>query len=108
MTIVSYDLPDDFALCDLDDINMLAQFGIERPSHVITRNRERTQSWARKIYETGRYAGAQWWSYYNPEWRSVAIWDLRDVSIAYYEPLDVKSSLVQNAAAAIIRQIDVR
>ncbi|MHB8147089.1 MAG: RES domain-containing protein, partial [Vulcanimicrobiaceae bacterium] len=71
------------------------------------RNRELTQSWARRVYESRNYAGVTWWSYYNPDWRSVAIWDLRNVNVGRrYEPLAATHQLVKNAAAAIVRQID--
>ncbi len=72
MTLGTYTLPDDVLLCDLDDVTMLAHLGIQRPSQVVTRNRTLTQQWSRRIFETGRYAGVQWWCYYDPAWRSIA------------------------------------
>ncbi len=41
---------------------------------VVTRDREVTQAWARAIFECGQFAGARWWSYYNPDWSIVGLW----------------------------------
>lgn len=107
MTLATYDVPDALAICDVDDINVLAQLGIGRPGRIITPDRKVTQVWARQIYETGRYTGVQWWCYYNPEWRSFALWDIGEVAVEpRLERLDAKHPTVNSAAAKIIRQID--
>jgi hypothetical protein len=107
MTIATYTIPDTAQLCDLDDITTLAKLGIHHPSRVITRDRSVTQAWAQRVYEQGAFAGVQWWCYYNPEWRSIALWDLRNLTVSdTYEPLHTAHPLVQRTATAITRQID--
>lgn len=60
-------------LLDLDDAVALSQRGI-RPTHVVVRNRPRTQQIAAAIFAEGRWSGIQWWSYHRPQWTAVALW----------------------------------
>lgn len=64
----------DGPVLDLDDPRALLERGL-RPSHVVTRDRETTQRWALDIFRERRFAGARWWSYYDPRWGSFGIWE---------------------------------
>jgi hypothetical protein len=106
MTLMTYEIPDDIALFELDNVDALKTIGIIKPSSVVTRVRTRTQAWARAIYELGGYAGATWWSYYYPDWTIIGLWDRTAVRVVGApEPLDVDSAIVKETAAAIVRQI---
>ncbi len=106
MTLATYELPDDVRIFDLDSVKALASLGIERPSEVVVRNRKGTQRWARRIFERGTYAGARWWSYYDPAWTSVGLWNSAGLcSTGSPEILDAGHRLIQEAARAIARQI---
>lgn len=72
--IASFDIPDDAAIRNLDDARTLLDEGL-RPSQVVTRSREVTQQWALRIHATHRYVGVKWWSYYDPTWSSIALWE---------------------------------
>jgi len=65
----------DPAILDLDDPRLLQDWSL-RPSTVVSRDRATTQQWARSIYDTGDYAGVSWWSFYEPRWASLGMWDV--------------------------------
>ena len=97
-------------VCDLDDSHRLVECGL-RPSRVITRDRTVTQEWARAIYERPgpggdrEFAGASWWSYYNPDWSSVGLWDV-DLKVEDVEVLSLESLVVQETAFEIARVVE--
>jgi hypothetical protein len=104
--IASYDAPDDLPVFDLNDIDALKFIGVTRPTDVVTRDRAKTQAWARTIFVGGAHAGASWWSYYQPDWPILGLWDRRLLQLA--EPpriITSSSAVVQEAAAVIVRQI---
>jgi hypothetical protein len=104
--LVTYELPDNVRVFDLNDVAALQGLGIARPTDVVTRNRSRTQSWARAIFERGGYAGASWWIYYEPDWTVVGLWDRSGVSVlGTPEILTVDHPAIRNAAGIIARQI---
>lgn len=104
--LATIDAPDDRALFELNDVDALRSIGIARPTDVVTRDREITQAWARTIFERGGFAGARWWSFYNPDWPIVGLWDHSRLTLAHPpEILAVGGPLVLEAAAAIVRQI---
>jgi len=103
--LLTYEIPNDIALFELDDVDALKSIGIKKPSSVVTRDRVKTQAWARTIFETGRYAGASWWSYYGPDWTVMGLWDRSGLRvIGAPETLTVASAVVKETAAAIVRQ----
>jgi hypothetical protein len=104
--LVSYELENGAAICDLDDAYALVELGL-RPSEVVTRNRIVTQAWALKLYETGSYVGVRWWSYYDPRWGSVGLWDSRRLTVADLVVLDdlAHPALVE-AATVLCRAIE--
>lgn len=71
--LVTFELTEDRALLNLDDPKALLERSL-RPSRVVTRDRRTTQAWAGEIFEEGAWAGVSWWSYYNPDWQSCALW----------------------------------
>ncbi len=105
-SLVTYSLPDDIRIFDLDDIDALRSVGIRRPSAVVTRDRVRTQAWARTIFESGQYAGASWWSYYSPDWIVMGLWNRAKLTMITPETLSPNSNPVREAAKTIVRQID--
>lgn len=103
--LATYEIADGRPVCDLDDAAELQAHGL-RPSRVVTRDRRVTQAWATNIYESRRFAGVSWWSYYEPDWRSIGIWDLGAVTIT--EPprlLRLGDAAVAEAARAICRRL---
>lgn len=103
--LASYELPDDVALRNLDDARTLLDEGL-RPSQVVTRNRDVTQGWALRIHARGGFAGVSWWSYYDANWQSIAIWESASLRLA--EPpraISVTDAAVESAAATIVRRI---
>jgi hypothetical protein len=103
--LVSYDLDNDTAVCDLDDADRLADLGL-RPSRVVTRDRNTTQAWARELFDTGEFAGVRWWSHYNPDWGSVALWDTAALNVANVSVLGADHPVFVAAAAEIVRVIE--
>ena len=106
LSLATYELPDDAPIIGLNSIDALAALGIERPSEIVTRNRKITQSWARTIFQSRRYIGTRWWSFYNPDWTSVGLWNvsgLRPIEVP--QALNSAHPLVRKAASEIVRQI---
>ncbi|MEO6834759.1 MAG: RES domain-containing protein [Candidatus Tumulicola sp.] len=102
--VTEYEL--DAAVFDLDDITSLIKLGITKPSTVVTRHRVVTQAWAKTIYLTGAYAGARWWSYYNPQWFSFGLWDINKLRhVGPPQTLSTTYPAVVAAARAIVRQL---
>jgi hypothetical protein len=92
-------------ILDLDDPFELQQLGL-RPSRVVSRDRASTQWWARDIYETHSVDGVSWWSYYDPDWTSIGLWDWSALKIdGDPEVLDLDHPAVMAAADTICRII---
>lgn len=102
--LVTYELPDDVPIFDLDDVRSLEQLGL-RPSEVVTRDRAVTQRWALAIYEQQRWAGVRWWSYYDPKWYSYALWDITGLvpRMDAIRPLTIDDPAVIEAAETLRR-----
>lgn len=100
--LVEYEV--DVSLCDLDDAARLVELGL-RPSDVVTDDRPVTQRWARRLYETGAFDGASWWSRRDPRWTSCGVWNFRDarvedVTVLYH----LDHPAVVEAAGVLLRQ----
>lgn len=104
--LATYELAEDPPVFVLDDIEALRSIGVQHPSAVVTRDRKTTQAWARTIYQQHAYAGACWWCYYEPSFRSYGLWDLRGLSLMT-DPsvITTSAACVRKAAATIVRQI---
>lgn len=106
LALGTYELGDDAPIFDLDSVEALASLGIKRPSEVVVRNRKITQRWARRLFERGTHVGARWWSYYDPAWTAVALWDIAGVGpVGMPELLNAEHPSVKKTAQAIARQI---
>ncbi len=104
--IASYDATANLRTFDLNDVDALRSIGVTRPTDVVTRDREKTQSWAAAIFALNRYAGAEWWSYYDPDWPVVGLWDRSHVTVAGTpQIITATTPLVESTAASIVRQI---
>lgn len=102
----AYTLPDGVRLFGLDDLDALRSIGVAHPSEVVTRDRMKTQAWARTIFSRSGFAGIRWWSYYNPDWSVAGMWDVRRLRVAAApEPLSPDHGAVRDAASAIVRQV---
>ena len=102
--LARYGLSDTAKVCDLDDPEQLRLLGL-RPSEVVSRDYGRTRAWARRIYETGRWAGVRWWSYYDPRWASFGIWDPRELALKGTRNLTLDDPALTTASRAIARRI---
>lgn len=105
--LATYELPAKVQLFDVNEIDALRAIGVTRPTDIITRTRSTTQAWARKIFELGGHAGIVWWSYYNPAWPIVGLWDHRSLKVVGSPEILVPTSrAVTEAATAIVRHVD--
>lgn len=103
--IAAYELPQNVHLRDLDDAHTLVDEGL-RPSEVVTRNRDVTQAWARRIHAGGGYAGVSWWSYYDASWHSLALWDISRLAlVGKPRRLHLSDTTVEKAASIIVRRV---
>ena len=102
--IARYRLPDDTLVCDLDDPKQLQHLGL-RPSDVVTRNYIRSRAWARRIYEQNLWIGVRWWSYYDPRWASIGLWETNRLELEEVQPLRLDHASLIEAAQTIARRI---
>jgi hypothetical protein len=91
-------------LCDLDDPEQLRRLRL-RPSDVVSRDYSRTQAWARRIYEQRQWIGVRWWSYYDPRWVSVGLWDIGRLKLEEVRPLRLDDPELVEASRTIVRRI---
>jgi hypothetical protein len=102
--IAAYDLAENADVCNLDDAAQLSALEL-RPSDIVSRDYARTRDWARRLFRQGRWAGVRWWSYYDPRWSSVGIWDTAAITFAAARILKLKDPAVVQAARTIARRI---
>ncbi len=102
IALIEYLVSDDEPILNLDEGQALVDWEL-RPSRVVTRDRAVTQAWALRIYQSGRFAGIRWWSYYNPEWGAFGLWDLARVAPERVVPLIEDSDVLQRARATLMR-----
>ena len=102
--IASYRLGDAAPLCDLDDPDQLRGLSL-RPSDVVSRDYARTRAWARRIYEQRRWAGIRWWSYYDPRWASIGLWELSRLVLEDVRTLRLDHPALIEASRTIVRRI---
>lgn len=98
--LVSFTIPDDVSIVDLDDASALVTRGL-RPSQVATRRRTVTQRIAQSIFDDGAI-GLLWWSTLEAEWTNVTLFHERAVPMvsAVNPPVRLSTKLpeVQQAA----------
>jgi hypothetical protein len=102
--LATYGLADAAALYDLDDPANLVTLKL-RPSDVVNRDYTVTQALALRIFTTGTVSGLRWWSYYDPAWANVGLWDTAALTVVDIRPLSIMDSTVVRAARTISRLI---
>jgi RES domain len=102
--LARYRLEEAATLCDLDDPGRLLSLGL-RPSDVVSRDYTRTREWARRIHARGEWAGVRWWSYYDPRWFSVGLWETARVALDDVRVLSLQDPALQEAARVIARRM---
>jgi len=102
--LATLEVPDDAAVCDLDDASRLVEVGL-RPSQVVTRDRDVTQAWALDLYKAGRWAGVRWWSYYDPRWGSHGVWVGAGLRVVDITPLTLHHESLVAAAEVLNRPL---
>jgi len=58
-----------------------------------------------ELFGSGAFAGVRWWSYYDPDWGSVGLWDITRLTVTQVDPLAVTHPAFADAAEAIVRVI---
>lgn len=101
--LARYTAPEDASVVDLDDAGELVELRL-KPSDVVSRDRTKTQQWARGLFLANRGIGIGWWSYYDPEIHSFGLWDISRI-VLDGEPvaLGLDSPEVQATAERISR-----
>jgi hypothetical protein len=102
--IATFDLDKATEICDLDDASRLVALGL-RPSQVVTRDRQVTQSWALAIFQQQRFGGIRWWSYHDPRWGSHGVWETSKLQLQGVEPLTLDHVALIEAAAVLNRRV---
>lgn len=104
-----FSLPDDLAVCDLDDPAQLVRLGL-RPTQVVARNRPVTRAWGHRIWSETEPDGAthtwqaiSWWSYHRPLWTVLASWVRPELD--HVEPLDLQHAAIRDAATTLHRPL---
>jgi hypothetical protein len=78
--LARYALRGDASVVDLDDAGELVRLRL-KPSDVVSRDRTKTQLWAREIYLENRGIGVGWWSYYEPDIHTFGLWDVSAIAL---------------------------
>ena len=102
-----YRLAEDTQVCNLDDPARLVNLNL-RPSQVVSRDYTQTRAWARRIFDQGQFAGVRWWSYYEPRWASIGLWNIQSLTAEEIRPLSLSDPALIQASRAIVRRIVVR
>lgn len=101
-------LPDDLAVLDLDDPQVLVDRSL-RPSQIVARNLPATRAWGHRIYSEPdtaeptqrQWQAVSWWSFHRPTWTVLASW--RRPELRTVEPLDLDHPAVRDAATSLHR-----
>ena len=101
-----YSVPDDHPICNLDDPQTLLDLNL-RPSGVVTRDYEQTRRWARRIWEREKWCGVSWWSYHDPRWASLGLWNIEGVRVQSVRQLHLNDADLIEASQIIVRPIVV-
>jgi hypothetical protein len=104
--LATYELPDQAAICDLDNAGRLLAYDV-RPSDVVARERRLTQAWAARIHQSKKWIGIAWWSRYDSQWQSLGLWSRRQLRVKRDpEALSLEHAAVQEAAALLPRHLE--
>lgn len=102
--LARYRLPTQAPVCDLDDPARLLDLSL-RPSDIVTRDYHRSRAWARRIHARGEWSGVRWWSYYDPQWSSFGLWDIRNLAVEEVAVLRISDPAIREAARVISRRV---
>jgi hypothetical protein len=102
--LAQYTLAPRALVCDLDDPARLLALQL-RPSDVVSRDYARCREWAMRIYQQKTWVGIRWWSYYNPAWSSLGLWDTRHLRLKSVTLLTLDHPAITEASRAIVRRI---
>lgn len=103
--LATYEIADETKVFSLDDAEHLIRLNL-KPSDVVRRDLKRSQRWGREIFEMREWAGVSWWSFYGPQWQSIALWDTSCIRpIGGPAALTVTTEAVRVAAGSIVRLI---
>lgn len=103
--LVTYEADEDaLAVCDLDDAGRLVDL-LLRPSQVVTRDRAVTQGWAGRVFDAGGFGGVRWWSYYDPRWGSLGLWQVSALKVVSRAALTIDHPAFVEAAAVLLRPL---
>jgi hypothetical protein len=102
--LATYGLDDAATLYDLDDARNLVALNL-RPSDVVNRDYSVTQALALQIFTAGTASGLRWWSFYNPAWASVGVWNKAAVAVVNIRDLSISDVALVSAARSISRLI---
>ena len=100
----TYEIGGDLPICDLDDAGRLVSLRL-RPSEVVTRDYSRTRAWARAVYEQHAWAGIRWWSFYDPRWGSIGLWDIASLRLRAVRLLLLNDPDLLTASRTILRRV---
>lgn len=76
----------DLNVMHLNDPSQLLAIG-QRPSRIVTRHRSLTQAWSLDVFENHSVQGVSWWSYHDPDWMSLGVWDYSALAVLDTTPL---------------------
>jgi hypothetical protein len=102
--IARYEFAGSRPVCELDDSARLVSLRL-RPSEIVTRDYKRTRQWARTIFEQNKWSGVRWWSYYEPQWGSIGLWNLAGLRLLEVRQLLLEDTDLIAASHAITRRI---
>jgi hypothetical protein len=102
--IARFELPENSAVCNLDDPAQLVALGL-RPSDVVSRDYARSRAWARRIFEQRRWIGLRWWSYYDPQWASYGLWNIEQLALQEVKLLRLDDTALRDASRTIARRV---
>jgi hypothetical protein len=100
----TYETHGDLSICDLDDARRLVSLRL-RPSEVVTRDYSRTRTWARTVYEQRAWSGIRWWSFYDPQWGSIGLWNIADLRLRDVRVLRLDDPDLLTASRTILRRV---
>jgi len=102
--IARFELPENSAICNLDDPSQLIALGLH-PSDIVSRDYARSRAWARRIYEQGKWIGLRWWSYYDPQWTSFGLWNIEQLTLREVKLLHLNDASLREASRTIARRV---
>lgn len=100
LALAQLELPDEAELIDLDEPRVLQRERL-RPSEVATRDRDATQAYAERLYDSRPgTAGLRWWSTLESSWINVTLFDRAEPAAGPEkpEPLGLEHPAVTEAA----------